>query len=68
MASATSTIIDNRGVAVAIDSLPKTYTNNGPSGSVDTITATDPVSKDRWVQTLTYSGNQIIGQSLWVHQ
>lgn len=62
------TVVDNRGVAVAIDSLPKTYTNNGPGGAVDTITATDPVSGDRWVQTLTYSGNSIVGQSAWVHQ
>ena len=68
MASSTTTYIDNRGVAVAIDSLPKTYTNNGPSGAVDTITATDPVSGDRWVQTLTYSGNNVAAQSIWVHQ
>jgi len=66
--SSPGTVVDNRGVAVAIDSLPKTYTYNGPSGAVDTTIATDPISGDRWVMTYTYSGNNIVNQSMWVHQ
>jgi len=64
----TTTVIDNTGKAVAIDSLPQTLTWNGPGGAVDTITAIDPVSGARWVQTLTYSGSNLTGISAWTRK
>ena len=59
-------IIDTKGNQVPIDSYPKTYTYNGPSGAVDSTTATDPGSGKSWTLTYTYSGNNIVGDSGWV--
>ena len=63
-----SLTLDSTGQAVPIDSYPKSYTYNGPSGAMDTITASDPISGKKWVQTLTYAGSNVATQSMWVPQ
>lgn len=40
-----------------------TFTRNGPSGAIDTITKTkDGVS---WLKTLTYTGDNVTAVSTW---
>lgn len=61
-----STVTDSLGHELTPDSLSHTYAYNG-SNQIVTDTATDG-NGNTWVQTFTYTGSLLTGQSQWVKQ